>query len=366
MVFLVVGPHLAVDVRVLWRHHRRLRRGRLPFLRERIHRHLVGLAIDLGDAGLVHQRDPDVLVVVELDVEVALRLLLFEHRDRDVLDLAGLRVEHAGELRAEVGVPGHAVAIDDHVVRLRLFARQVVLGDDHAGGLALGAHLGLKVVFGRVRIAERDAGEIGGGRLGLVAGYGRALAARTRQQRLRAGRRAAGRVAAHAIEHLLVLGRIMRRGEHALQGVAADALDHELLLLVGARQAAEPLAVGKRRGEIARLAELEVGRGGRAHRHLGGLRSDQGVACGADRDRVLAGRKPVGREAVIALLIGHHRDGDGGALFLGVHQNAFHVAFLLRGNDARQGGAGLRQRALRQAERKDADSRQQAEVSQSH
>ena len=47
VVLLVVGPHLAVDVGMLRRHHRGLRRGRLPVLREAVGFDLVGLAVDL-------------------------------------------------------------------------------------------------------------------------------------------------------------------------------------------------------------------------------------------------------------------------------------------------------------------------------
>src|SRR5262249_39438366 len=176
-VLLVVGPHLAVDVRILRRHHRRLGRGRLPLLRERVHRHFMGLAMDPGDAGLVHPRDPDVVIAGDLNIEAPLRRLRLEYWDRNLLRLAGLGMETAGELRAEVGIPDHAVAIDDHVVRLRLFARQVELGDDNAGRAALRARLGLEVVLGAFRIAERDAAAIARACLPPGAGYPRALAA---------------------------------------------------------------------------------------------------------------------------------------------------------------------------------------------
>src|SRR5262249_59657732 len=105
----------------------------------------------------------------------------------------------------------------------------------------------------------------------------------------------------------------------------AHAVDHELLLLIGARQAVEPLAVGELGRDVARLAELDVGLGGRTGGHLGVARPGQRVARGADRDRVLAGRQAVGREAVVALVVGDYRDGDGRAFLPGVDQHTFHV-----------------------------------------
>ena len=88
---------------------------------------------------------------------------------------------------AEIGIPDHPVAIDDDVVRHRPFARQVVFGDDHLGGAALGARQGLERIFDRLGIAEADAGQKLRGGLGGVADDGGTLAARAGQQRLRMG-----------------------------------------------------------------------------------------------------------------------------------------------------------------------------------
>ncbi len=59
-------------------------------------------------------------------------------------DFAGLRIESAEVLLAEVRVPGHAVLIDDHVMGLDGFARQVVFRIDHAGGAAARTGHGLE------------------------------------------------------------------------------------------------------------------------------------------------------------------------------------------------------------------------------
>ena len=67
----------------------------------------------------------------------------------DVLHLAGLGIELADELGAEVRVPGLAVGIDDDVMRHRFFARQIVFGDDDMGGAALRPRQRLELIFGR-------------------------------------------------------------------------------------------------------------------------------------------------------------------------------------------------------------------------
>ena len=273
------------------------------------------------------------------------------------------------ELVGEVGVPDLAVLIDDHVMRLRLFARQIVFRDDDVGGFAVRARLELEGVFGRVRIAERDAGEIGRGIHGLGGTDRRALAARAGKQRLRTGRRGARRIGAHPLEDVQVFFGGMGRGQHPLQRVAARAVDQELLLLVGARNAVEPFRVRQRADDVPRLAELDVGLGGLAGRDGRFLGSGEDVARGADRDVVLAGRQAVGREAEIALVVAGHRNGDGRAFLLGADQNAFHVAFLGRGHHAGQRGGALRERVGRQSCQQEATRThtcKQPKISHSH
>ena len=69
------------------------------------------------------------------------------------------------------------------------------------------------------------------------------------------------------------------------------------------------------------------------------------VAGGADRQRIVAGLELGGREAVMALVVAHHRDGEARAGLAGADQHALHGAFLLRGDLASERGAGLRVRA---------------------
>ena len=104
---------------------------------QRIGGDLLGLAVDLGGAGLVRHADPDIAVGIELEVERAFGLIRRAARQCIVRHLAGLGIELADELVAEIGIPGMAVGIDDHVMRQRFLARQIVFGDDHMGGLAL-------------------------------------------------------------------------------------------------------------------------------------------------------------------------------------------------------------------------------------
>jgi len=73
-------------------------------------------------------------VLIELEVERAHRVAGLLHRDREVGDFAGFRIELRQKLLAEMRVPDHAVGIDDHVVGLGLPAWQVVFGDDDLGG----------------------------------------------------------------------------------------------------------------------------------------------------------------------------------------------------------------------------------------
>ena len=147
----------------------------------------------------------------------------------------------------------------------------------------------------------------------------------------------------------------MLGAEDALQRVAAGAADQELLLPVGAREAREPFAVGELGGEVAGLVQLEVGLGAAARGDLERLRTIEDVAGRPDRDRVLAGLDPAIGEAVLALVIGHHRGGDGRAFLLQVDQDPFHGRLLgrgyLPGQDLRLGAGQCRNaEACRQRE----------------
>src|SRR5439155_9676560 len=170
--------------------------------------------------------------------------------------------------------------------------------------------------FPGVRIGRAETVEELGGCLLLRGWHARTLAARAAaHQELRAYRRAAGIIAAHPVEHLLPFLDVVRGAEDALQGVAAGAAGEELLLLVGAGNAGEPFAIGKLRGEIAGLVELEIGLGA-ARRDLHRLRAIENVAGRPDRDRVLAGIDAAIGKAVFALVVGHHSGGDGRAFLL--------------------------------------------------
>src|SRR5436190_856849 len=52
------------------------------------------------------------------------------------------------------------------------------------------------------------------------------------------------------------------------------------------------------------------------------------IAGGADSERVVTRREPIGRETVAPLFVADDRGGDRGAVHPGGHQHAFHGAFL--------------------------------------
>ena len=80
---------------------------------------LLGLAVELDERGLVHVAEPQIAVLVGAQRQEAGREAGLVLGHRKFGDLAGLGIEPAEVLLAEVRVPGHAVLIDDHVVRLR-------------------------------------------------------------------------------------------------------------------------------------------------------------------------------------------------------------------------------------------------------
>ena len=226
-----------------------------------------------------------------------------------------------------------AVGIDDDVVGQRFLARQIVFGDDHVGGAALRPRQPLEIECLAVGIAHVGVDQEPGGGVHQVGGHARPLAARTAgEQKLRACRHALGRVAAHPREHLLPFVGRVDRGEHALQRMAADAVRQERLDLVVARRARQPLGIGELRVDVLGLGELEVGRCGGAAGDIDLLRADEIISGRADGDVVVPGLDPVRREAELALVVRHHRRGDGRALLLGADEDAFHRAFLGRGD----------------------------------
>src|SRR4029077_19139067 len=102
MAILVVGPDLPVHVRICRAHHRLLRAIALPFLRYGIDLELLGLAVELCDASLVHQRDPQVLFLIELQIERAHRKAFLQHGNGKLRDLSGIRINPTDELLAKI------------------------------------------------------------------------------------------------------------------------------------------------------------------------------------------------------------------------------------------------------------------------
>src|SRR6185503_16906477 len=75
---------------------------------------------------------------------------------------------------------------------------------------------------------------------------------------LRPLRRAPLRVAPHPLEHRHPFVRVVRAARDTLEGVALRAVEEAVLRLRRARPAEEPLAVGQLRGEVLRLAQLQI------------------------------------------------------------------------------------------------------------
>ena len=130
--------------------------GRLP------HLEFLGLRVELRDGGLVHHAEPHVAVAVGTEPKHAGRPALLELGHRIFRVLAGLRIELAESLLAEIRVPGDAVRIDHHVVRLDGRARQVPLGDDDAGRAPGRARQGLERELPGVALVQIDGGEVFG------------------------------------------------------------------------------------------------------------------------------------------------------------------------------------------------------------
>jgi len=106
-----------------------------------------------------------------------------------------------------------------------------------------------------------------------------------------------------------------------------------------------PLPVGELGLGVLCLDELDFGRRRRAGRNIDLLRSCKVAARCPDRDVVMAGPHPVGRETEFALCVAHYGSGYGRALFLGADQDAFHQAFFGRRHLAAQRRNSLRIRA---------------------
>src|SRR5262249_59205424 len=105
-------PDLAVDFHARHREMRLLGGVRLPFLRYRINPQRARGAIEPRHAGLVHQADPEIAVVVDFEIERSLWVIGLLHRDREIRHLSGLRVEPGKELITEMREPDHAVGVD--------------------------------------------------------------------------------------------------------------------------------------------------------------------------------------------------------------------------------------------------------------
>ena len=252
----ILHPGLAVDLRCGHREVRLLRGVALPFLGNRVHAEGLGLAIEPRKSGLVHEPDPDIAVLVDFEVEGALRMIRLLHRDRIVRRLPRLRIHLGEELFAEMREPDHAVGIDDDVMGLDLPPRQIVFRDDDLGGAALGARKLLDLERMRRASIQVDAREIFGEFLRDGGRHRRTPVLADQPLRLQV--RGPGIIAGHPLEHLEEVGFGMPRLENPLQRVAVRAVEHHPFDLVGARRAHHPFGVGDLLGARLGGNEREV------------------------------------------------------------------------------------------------------------
>ena len=141
-----VRPDFPVHV-VAHAEHVGLGRVIVPLRGQAVRFDRLGLSVELGEGALIHHARPHIAGLVFFDVEQALRIPGLELRHGIFLQSAGLGIEFAEEHFAEVGVPDHAVLVDDHVMRLDRGAREIVFGDDDVRGFARGARQRLQVVI---------------------------------------------------------------------------------------------------------------------------------------------------------------------------------------------------------------------------
>ena len=340
----IVHPHLAVDAGVLRLHHVDLRRVVVLRGRQAVDLRLAGAPVEARDRALEHHAEPEIPVLVGLEVERAHRKARLLLGERVFRDLAGGGIELPQELLAEIRVPDLPLAIEHDVMRLHRRPRQIVFGDDDARRPAAGTRQRLQREFPFGTAAEIDAGEIFGllaEGLGIDLGFGR------RHLALRQQRRAHLRIARHALQHRDERVGIVPRGERPLQRVTADAVQQRGLLLLGSGHAGDPFGVGELVDQVARLAQREIELGRFWRRHLGGGVAIEIVARGADAQRVLPGLEPAGGEAVAAFGVAHDADRHRGAGAPGADDDAFHRPFLGRAHLAgkRGGVAALTGRA---------------------
>src|SRR5579885_703353 len=276
-------PHFAVDI-VAQTDKVQLDAIIIVFGRQRIPFDLLGLGVEISERALVHGVEPERALLVELEREVADRRLLLELGHRVFGQLERLRVELRDERFAEIRIPDVALRIDEDVVRLGRPPRQVVFRDDGAGRAAGRPGEGLEGILPFFDLAQIDAGEVFGRLAVLLGGAG----ARRVKHALRLDRLAYRAVAAHARDHLGKFICIVRGAHDALERVAAHAVEQEVLLIIRAWQARHPFGGAHLSGEVLRLLQLEIDRGGL---RIGDIRRRRGgnvVADGAYRDFVFA------------------------------------------------------------------------------
>jgi len=92
MVILVIGPDFALHVGVVRHHHRFPGVILLQLLRERKLLKFLGLSVEFRDASLIHQRKPNIFILVKMKLERTGWESRLHQRDRIFRRLAGFWV----------------------------------------------------------------------------------------------------------------------------------------------------------------------------------------------------------------------------------------------------------------------------------
>ena len=216
--------------------------------------------------------------------------------------------------------------VDDHVVRLSRTLRQIVLGVNHAGGLARGPSQRLERIapFGtRAQVDLRQVFRLTPpASLSLLGRHGSSADSR-RRQFLNLQRERQLRVGGHPLDHRDKLAGIVPRPHDSFQRMTMRARPQRRLFCGSSGHALNPFRVRQLRRQILCFPHGEIDLCGLVPGHIRRGGTVEVITRRADAKRILAGFKPGARKSILPLLIGDDGDGDRGAGRLRADQHAF-------------------------------------------
>ncbi len=321
-----LGPQFPIDVRMQRVDHGDPRVAFVPIGRQ-VDGDLFRLRVEHGDLGLPHHAFPDVSILIHRDHEATRRKAGPRDGNRIARDLAGLGVEFRDDMVLEIGEPDVARLVEECVMRRGGF-RKIIGRDDGLSRFAGRPGLRFQFIAPGFPGTEIDRSDVG--REFLLR-----LARRTAQYLVcvlmeeRKIGRSVGTMRRHALHDDRHFRCIFLGKDRTLQAVTIETSQQCHFLLVRARRALKPLAVGHLQGENIRrgLGEANVEFRGAAGLYRCRCRLER-VADGTHGDVISTGREPVLRETVLPLRVGADRNHDGRARALGADHNAFHFSFL--------------------------------------